>query len=65
MRASKENAKKAAELFDKLNAGKLKNKKQEEAAREFISGFLEAARRKLPSDAAYEKDKQRRKKKAA
>jgi hypothetical protein len=53
MLASKKNAKKALEHLETLTADSI-NKAE---GKTFIREFLEAARRKLPSEKSYKKDK--------
>lgn len=58
MDASKENARKAVEHLDRGVNGIL----SDEAVR-FIREFLEAAQRKLPSQASYDRQRQKKAKK--
>ena len=53
MNASKENARTAIDMFAKPKPSK--------EDRQFIADFLFAASNKLPSEAAFERDKQRKK----
>jgi hypothetical protein len=57
MLASKKNAKKASEYLEGLSADSISKAE----GKEFIREFLEAARRKLPSEKSYKKDKKRKK----
>lgn len=61
MNASKENAKRAQEIFKAIQAHKVST--YHEGAL-FLTQFLEAAERKLPTEAAFKRDRQRRKEKA-
>lgn len=52
MRASKENAKRALKHLSKLDSS---------VGVKFVVEFVQAAERKLPTEAAYEREKDRRK----
>lgn len=65
MNASKENAQKAAELFDKIKfedcSTSFEDDQKQNENLSFIQEFIEAARKRLPTEAAIAKDKSRRK----
>lgn len=62
MNASKEEARKALKALVGISDGMGQEARNRESGRLIsIQEFLEAAERKLPSEAAYAKDKQRRK----
>jgi hypothetical protein len=63
MNASKENAKKANAYAYDLQANPLTLRDRMNRL-EFIRRFLDAAERKLPTEAAFKRDQQRRKKAA-
>jgi hypothetical protein len=63
MRASKENAKEAAKLIQHLKDD-TENNSLDWTAICFLSTFLEAAIKKLPTEASYAKDKKRERKTA-
>jgi len=57
MNASKESARKAKEIFDRMAYDELAHQTDESL---FIQNFLIAAERKLPSESAFAKDKKRK-----
>lgn len=65
MNASKENARKARQLFlalpEEAEASSPEDDAKRNEAEKFIEDFLVAAERKLPTEAAYAKEKARRK----
>jgi acetoin utilization deacetylase AcuC-like enzyme len=62
MNASKENARTANRYFKMLEGGY--DPRTVSDMTEFIQKFLDACERKLPTEAAYQRDRQRRAKKA-
>lgn len=58
MNASKENARKSIKFFEQSGGGK----HGVGSADHFIMEFLKASERKLPTEAAYKRDRERRKK---
>lgn len=66
MNASKENARKANSFAYDLLVSQIELTEQARQRRmDFLRDFLQAAERKLPTEAAYERDQQRRKKQPA
>lgn len=55
MNASKENARKALECLDRAKDGSC-----DESDLDFLTEFVQATERKLPTEAAYDRDKGRK-----